>query len=214
MLKVFITACLINFSLLFFSLNLFGQIETQRFDITSADEVVGHLIATKKVEKEITVYEIYSDVTIQVIFKLRMINEIKAVFKNNVLIRSNATLQLNDRSYSDCQIEKQNGFYSMEYDGDKSIIELQEITSSSAKLYWKKPLAEKYSLSETEGEMRQVDRKAAQQFALSAEGSKRNVSLYKYSESAGLHMINVMRPLAPALAIIKTKNNTQKSNNH
>ncbi|MEM9052655.1 MAG: DUF6134 family protein [Bacteroidota bacterium] len=186
-----------------FGVSVFGQVEKGFFRVTSDDDEVGHLTANKKIDGEVTTYEISSEVTVRVVFKLRMTNEIQAVFKEGVLIYSSATLYLNDKVYSDTRIEKKQGFYTVIKDGHETKIFQSAIRSSSAKLYWQQPISESVSLSETEGEMKDLDIQGFQKYALTADGSERSVSTYIYSETQGLSRINVVRPWVPELEIFR-----------
>ena len=186
-----------------------AQVYERRYNITSDGKDVGHLIATKKDEGRIIKYEISSDVTVRILFKIQMTNEIQAVFKDGILIYSSATLYLNGNVYSDAKIEKGNGFYTVEKDGHETKIYSDGIRSSSAKLYFYEPLGEDVSLSETEGEIKDVDIQGVKKYILTEGGSDRSVSTYIYSDSDGLHHIKLVRPFVPELYIYRVKDISQ-----
>ncbi|MFT4772689.1 MAG: hypothetical protein ACI9D1_002728, partial [Cryomorphaceae bacterium] len=86
-----------------------GQAYEGHYKVTSDKKDVGYIVATKKDEGNVVKYEISSDVSIRILFKIQMTNEIQAVFKDGILIYSSATLYLNGNVYSDTKIEKGNG---------------------------------------------------------------------------------------------------------
>jgi hypothetical protein len=182
---------------------VFCQISYSHYEVTSSGDKVGHLTASKKVSNDITVYGISSEVSIRVVFKIQMTNEIQAIFKNGILEYSSATLYMNDKVHSDTRIERKEGYYQIEKDGHQTKIYQDEIRSSSAKLYWQEPVGESVSLSETEGEMKDLDIEGYRKYALSADGSSRSVSTYYYSDTAGLSKIHVVRPFVPELHIFR-----------
>ncbi|MGB6034810.1 MAG: DUF6134 family protein [Cryomorphaceae bacterium] len=181
-----------------------GQVMESHYKIMSDDDEVGHLLASKKEDGNIIKYEISSDVSIRILFKIQMTNEIQAVFKNGILVYSSATLYLNGKVYSDTKIEKEDGFYRVEKDGHETKIYSGAIRSSSAKLYFKEPIGEATSLSETEGEMKEVDLQGVRKYALTENGNSRSVSTYIYSADEGvLERITLVRPYVPELHIFR-----------
>lgn len=194
--------CLI-ISLLLISNIIAGQVDKKHYKIMSDDDHVGHLIASKRADGEHLKYEISSDVTIRILFKIQMTNEIQAVFKDGILIYSSATLFMNGRVYSDTKIEKANGYYTVSKDGHETKIYTNAIRSSSAKLYFVEPVGEEVSLSETEGELKDLDIQGVQKYALTADGSDRSVSTYFYSTTNGLSRIHLVRPYVPELHIFR-----------
>jgi hypothetical protein len=191
------------------SVILEGQVYETNYEITSDEKDVGHLIATMKEEGNVVKYEISSDVTIRILFKIEMTNEIQAVFKDGILIYSSATLYLNGNVYSDTKIEKGNGFYSVLKDDHETKIYSEAIRSSSAKLYFKEPIGEGTSLSETEGEMKEVDLQGIRKYALTENGNSRSVSTYIYSREEGiLERIKLVRPYVPELHIYRVEDDS------
>ncbi|MCZ4409954.1 hypothetical protein O3Q51_14125 [Cryomorphaceae bacterium 1068] len=182
-----------------------GQVYKRHYKITSDKKDVGYLTATKRHDGNVTKFEISSDVTIRVLFKVQMTNKILAVFEDGVLQYSTAILYVNGSIYSDTRIKKGNGFYTIEKDGRESKIYAGEIRSSSAKLYFHEPIGEEISLSETEGEIKELDIQGVQKYALSENGSERSVSTYIYSPNEGLNQIEVIRPFVPELYIYRVR---------
>lgn len=183
---------------------LHGQVIEGRYKIMSDNDEVGHLVASKKEDGNIIKYEISSDVSIRIIFKIQMTNEIQAVFKNGILVYSSATLYLNGKVYSDTKIEKDDGFYTVLKDDHETKIYSEGISSSSAKLYFQQPIGEATSLSETEGELKEVDLQGIRKYALTENGSSRSVSTYIYSPDEGvLERITLVRPYVPELLIYR-----------
>jgi hypothetical protein len=182
-----------------------GQVHKRHYKITSDEKDVGYLTATKRQDGNVTKFEISSDVTIRVLFKVQMTNKILAVFEDGVLQYSTAVLYVNGSIYSDTRIKKGNGYYSIEKDGRESKIHTNEIRSSSAKLYFHEPIGEEISLSETEGELKELDIQGVQKYALSENGSERSVSTYIYSPNEGLDQIEVVRPFVPELYIYRVR---------
>ncbi len=182
-----------------------GQVYKRHYKITSDKKDVGYLTATKSHDGKVTKFEISSDVTVRILFKVQMTNKIQAVFEDGVLQYSTATLYVNGSVYSDTKIKKENGFYTIEKDGRQSKIYTREIRSSSAKLYFHEPIGEEISLSETEGEIKELDIQGVQKYALSEDGSERSVSTYIYSSEEGLNQIEVVRPFVPELYIYRVK---------
>ena len=183
-----------------------GQVYERHYKITSDKKDVGYLTATKRHDGNVTKFEISSDVTIRILFKVQMTNKIQAVFEDGVLQYSTATLYINGSVYSDTRIKKGNGFYTIEKDGRQRKINTREIRSSSAKLYFHEPIGEEISLSETEGEIKELDIQGVQKYALSENGNERSVSTYIYSSDQGLNQIEVVRPFVPELYIYRVKN--------
>lgn len=180
-----------------------GQVYKGHYKITSDKDEVGQLVATKKKEGDLVKYEISSDVTVRILFKVQMTSEIQAVFRNEVLIYSSATLYLNGKVYSDTKIERGNGFYTVNKDGHETKIYSHEIRSSSAKLYFHEPIGEEFSLSETEGEMKTVDIQGIKNYALTQDRNDRSVSTYIYREGEGLNRIRLVRPYVPELYVYR-----------
>lgn len=183
-----------------------GQVHKRHYQITSDKKEVGYLLATKSDEGNIIKFGISSDVSIRILFKIQMTNEIQAVFEKGILIYSSATLYLNGSVYSSTQIEKGDGFYTVEKDGHKTKLFTDAIRSSSAKLYFHEPLGEATSLSETEGEMKDVDLQGVGKYALTENGNSKSVSTYIYSPSEGLDRIKLVRPYVPQLFIYRVEN--------
>jgi hypothetical protein len=182
-----------------------GQAYEGHYKITSDKKDVGYIVATKKDEGNVVKYEISSDVSIRILFKIQMTNEIQAVFKDGILIYSSATLYLNGNVYSDTKIEKGNGLYTIEKDGHETKIYSDGIRSSSAKLYFHEPIGESMSLSETEGEMKEVDLEGLRKYALTENENSRSVSTYIYSPEGALDRIELVRPYVPELYIYRVK---------
>jgi hypothetical protein len=195
---------LIIFLLLISSLTE-GQVYVGHYKITSDKKDVGYIIATKKDEGNVIQYEISSDVSIRIIFKIQMTNEIQAVFKDGILVYSSSTLYLNGNVYSDTKIEKGDGFYTVVKDDHETKIYSDGIRSSSAKLYFHEPIGESTSLSETEGEMKEVDLQGIRKYALTENENSRSVSTYIYSPEGGLDDIELVRPYVPELYIYRVK---------
>jgi hypothetical protein len=182
---------------------LYGQATKSHFKITSDKKEVGYLIATMDVQDDVVVYEISSEVSIRILFRVKMENKIRSVFKNGILISSTAVLYLNGNVYSDTKIEKAEGYYRVVKDGDHSKIIADEIRSCSAKLYFKEPIGEAVSLSETEGELKDVDLQGFGKYALNSDGSEKSVSTYNYGRNEVLNQIEVIRPYVPELFIYR-----------
>lgn len=197
---------LIVFFFIFISSLLHGQVYEGRYQITSDSKEVGSLLATKKVDGDIIKYEISSDVSIRILFKIQMTNEIQAVFKKGVLVYSSSTLYLNGNVYSDTKIEKEEGFYTIVKDDHETKLFSDGIRSSSAKLYFHEPIGEALSLSETEGEMKEVDLQGFRKYALTESGNSRSVSTYIYTPEKGiLEQITLVRPYVPELNVYRIK---------
>ena len=188
---------------LFISLLLQGQALEGHYKIMSDDDEVGHLVALKKEDGNIVKYEIFSDVSIRILFKIQMTNKIQAVFKNGILQYSTSTLYLNGKLYSDTKIRKENGFYTVVKDDNESKIYSDGIGSSSAKLYFNQPIGEATSLSETEGELKEVDLQGVNKYSLTENGNNKSVSTYIYSKEGQPYQISLVRPYVPELSIFK-----------
>jgi len=188
---------------------LSGQVAEGYYKIMSDDDEVGYLVASKKEDGNIVKYEIYSDISIRILFKIQMTNEILAVFKNGILQYSTSTLYLNGKLYSDTKIKKENGFYTVLKDDQESKINSDGIGSSSAKLYFKQPIGEATSLSETEGELKEVDLQGVRKYSLTETGNSKSVSTYTYSKEDQPQRIKLVRPYVPELSIYRVQDSSE-----
>ena len=188
------------FSFLFVSTCLLGQVYTRSYEVKSGDKRVGEINATKHVSGEVVQYEVTSDVYMTMIFSIHVSYKVQANFKEGVMVSSSATVYINDRVQNKVDAERTGDHYTVNIDGHTSRI-YEDITFSSAKLYFSKPEKIKEVFSETNGIMKNLSETADGNFRLKDPDKDSSVNTYTYSSEQGLHSIVIERSLFPTLNV-------------
>ncbi len=182
------------------SMSCFGQTYKRNFTITSDDKQVGIMSATRSEEGDFVQYDVSSEVSMTILFKISVSYKVQATYKNDLLVASSATVYLNGDVQNDVNVERTGDHYTVTADGHTTRI-YEDIRWSSAKLYFNKPVGAKKVLSETDGLLKNISELANGDFRLKDPEKESNVNTYNYSSDQGLNSIDLQRALLPDLLI-------------
>lgn len=187
-----------------FSLSANAQIYLRNYEIESDDKVVGGITATRSSEGDFTEYIVTSEVTMRIIFEINVSYKVQAVYKNEVLVSSSATIYLNGAIQNDVSCERTGDHYTVVVDGHTTRI-YEDIQWSSAKLYFNKPKGAKKVFSETDGNFKNMGETSDGKFVQRDPQKDKNVNTYTYSSDQGLHSILFKRMLLPDLTVTSVR---------
>jgi len=178
-----------------------AQVYERHFKINSDGTDIGVLMAVKRVSGDISQYELESEVSTTLRFRVNLVNKIQANFEGEVLMHSSSTTYLNGEVFSKTEIQKTADGYSVKKDGHETKIFDAAISFSSAKLYFQEPGESVKTLSESEGYMKSLEKVGDKKYELRVEGNKTDAAIYSYSSDQGLHQIAVEQKQLPDLKI-------------
>ena len=182
------------------SLSANAQIYMRNYEIESDDSVVGGITATRSTEGDFIEYNVTSEVKMRIIFEINVSYKVQAIYKNEVLVSSSATIYLNGAIQNDVNCQRTGDHYTVVVDGHTSRI-YEDIKWSSAKLYFNKPKDARKVFSETDGEFKNIGETADGKFVQRDPKKDKNVNTYTYSSDQGLHSILFKRMLLPDLTV-------------
>ncbi len=198
--KIFIPILLVLVSLS----SVRAQVYTRKYEVKSSDKRIGQVVVTRSLEGEIEQYTVDSDVTMSMIISLNVSYKVQATFKKGVLVASSATIYLNGNIQDQVDVERKGDHYEVVMNGHTTRI-YQEITASSASLFFSKPKGIKTVFSETSGIMKPVTETADGKFKLRDPDKESNLNTYTYSSDQGLNGIEIERSLFPTLNLVYTR---------
>ena len=187
-----------------FSLSANAQTYLRNYEIESDDKVVGGITATKSTEGDYTEYNVTSEVAMRIIFQINVSYKAQAVYKNNILVSSSATIYLNGAIQNDVSCQRTGDHYTVVVDGHTTRI-YEDIEWSSAKLYFNKPKGARKVFSETDGDFKTIGETADGKFVQRDPQKDKNVNTYTYSSDQGLHSILFKRMLLPDLTVTSVR---------
>ncbi len=185
---------------LVFSLSANAQTYVRNYEISSSDKVVGGISATKSTEGDYTHYDVFSEVSMRILFEVNVSYKVQAIYKNDILQSSSATVYLNGNVQNDVNCERTGDHYTIVADGHTTRI-YEDIRWSSAKLYFNKPKDVRKMFSETDGTFKTLSTTADGKILSKDPEKESNVNTYTYSTDQGLHSIIMERMLLPTLKI-------------
>lgn len=191
---------------LFFSLALLvafsanAQTYLRNYEIESSDKVVGGITATRSIDGDFIEYNVTSDVSMTILFEVNVSYKVQAIFKNNILVSSSATVYLNGNPQNDVICERTGDHYTIVADGHTTKI-YEDIKFTSASLYFNKPAGVRKVFSETDGTFKTVSETSEGKFKLKDPEKEKNVNTYTYSSDQGLQSIIIDRMLLPTLKV-------------
>lgn len=191
---------------LFFSLTVLlclsanAQTYLRNYEIESSDKVVGGITATRSIEGDYTEYNVTSEVAMTILFEVEVSYKVQAIYKNDILISSSATVYLNGNTQNDVNCERTGDHYTIVADGHTTRI-YEDIKYSSALLYFNKPTDVRKVFSETDGTLKTLTETADGKFRLKDPEKEKNVNTYTYSSDQGLQSIIIDRMLLPTLKV-------------
>lgn len=187
-----------------FSLSANAQTYLRNYQIESDDKVVGGITATRSVEGDYMEYNVTSEVKMRIIFEINVSYKVQAIYKNEILVSSSATIYLNGAIQNDVSCERTGDHYTVEVDGHTTRI-YEDIKWSSAKLYFTKPKDARKVFSETDGSFKNIGETADGKFVQRDPQRDKNVNTYTYSSDQGLHSILFKRMLLPDLTVTSVR---------
>ena len=187
-------------SIILFSLTANAQTYLRNYEIESDDKVVGGITATRSVEGDYVEYNVTSDVRMRVLFEVNVSYKLQAIYKDEILVSSSATIYLNGAIQNDVSCERTGDHYTIVVDGHTTRI-YEDIHWSSGKLYFNKPKGAKKVFSETDGNFKNIGETADGKFVQRDPKKEKNVNTYTYSSDQGLHSILLKRMLLPELKV-------------
>lgn len=183
-----------------FSLSANAQTYLRNYEIESDDKVVGGITATRSTEGDYVEYNVTSEVSMRIIFQINVSYKVQAIYKNEILVSSSATIYLNGAIQNDVICERTGDHYTVVVDGHTTRI-YEDIQWSSAKLYFNKPEGTRKMFSETDGNFKNIGVTADGKFVQRDPKKDKNVNTYTYSSDQGLHSILFKRMLLPDLTV-------------
>lgn len=177
-----------------------AQDVSRHYDVMSGDKTVGIVHARKYVEGESTRYDVISEVTMSLIFKVHVSYKVSAVYRYNALQASTATIYLNGSVKNQIDVIRRNGYYDVVIDGAMSRID-GNITASSATLYFEKPPLPSQVFSETSGILKPLTTMADGRLLLQDPNRDSEINRYLYHGDNLLKTIDIERFLFPSLVL-------------
>jgi hypothetical protein len=190
----------------FLSTTTQAQLYERHYKISSDGENIGYLIARQRAEGDMVHYEITSEVTTSLVFRINLNTEIQASYEDGVLRNASATTYLNGNVHSDTKVRKTPDGYTVVKDGHETKIYASEIRFSSAKLYFHEPKEVGRSLAESGGILKKLEEVGEKKYALYAEGNESEKSVYTFSSDQGLYQIDATHARIADLKITRVRN--------
>ena len=184
----------------FFCLSANAQIYLRNYEISSSDKVVGGIEATRTPEGDYVRYDVTSEVTMRILFEIKVSYKVQAIYKSGVLVSSSATVYLNGNVQNDVNVERTGDHYTVVADGHTTRI-YEDIKCSSALLYFNKPKDTRKVFSETDGAFRDLSETADGKFKSRDPENENNVNTYIFSSDQGMQSVILERPLLPTLKV-------------
>ena len=185
---------------LFTNLIAVSQVYTRNYEIKAGDRIIGEVRAIKNDEGGLIQYDVTSEVKYKLLFTIEVSYRVQANYKDEELISSSSTVYLNGNVQNTIDIEKTGDHYTVVQDGHTTRI-YNDISYSSAKLYFARPDDIKSVLSETEGRMMKLTKTSEGKFKLRDPEKESSLNTYAYSSDQGLHSIEIERKLFPTLKL-------------
>lgn len=186
-----------------------AQVYERHYKVHSEGEDIGSVIARKRVEGDVTHYEVNSKVSTNLVHDIDLVIRIQAGYEGGVLRHSSSTTYLNGDILSSTFVQKKSENYDVTKDGHRTKIYLPEIKMSSAKLYFQEPEKESSSLSEMEGIMKSLENVGDKKYELKIKGDKRYSGVYTFSSDQGLYQIQVNGKQIPEMKITGIRHTDQ-----
>ncbi len=183
-----------------FCLSANAQTYLRNYKVESSDKLVGKISATRSVDGDYVQYDITSVVVMTILFEVKVEYKLQAIYKNDILVSSSATVYLNGRTQNDMNCERTGDHYTLVSDGHTTRI-YEDIKWSSAKLYFHKPDDVRKVFSETDGTFKNLSETADGKFLLKDPEKDSNMNTYSYSSDQGLNQIIIERSLLPTLKV-------------
>lgn len=184
-----------------FCLSANAQIYLRNYEISSSDKVVGGISATRTPEGDYIRYDVSSEVSMRILFEVNVSYKVQAIYQNDVLVSSSATVYLNGNVQNNVNCQRTGDHYTIVADGHTTRI-YEDIKWSSALLYFNKPKDVRKIFSETEGIFKNLSETADGKFKLKDPEKETIVNTYTFSSDQGLQSIILERPLLPTLKIV------------
>ena len=184
-----------------FCLSANAQIYLRNYEISSSDKVVGGISATRTPEGDYVRYDVSSEVSMRILFEVNVSYKVQAIYQNDVLVSSSATVYLNGNVQNNVNCQRTGDHYTIVADGHTTRI-YEDIKWSSALLYFNKPKDVRKIFSETEGIFKNLSETADGKFKLKDPEKETIVNTYTFSSDQGLQSIILERPLLPTLKIV------------
>src|SRR5690554_6900704 len=184
-----------------FCLSANAQIYLRNYEISSSDKVVGGISATRTPEGDYVRYDVSSEVSMRILFEVNVSYKVQAIYQNDVLVSSSATVYLNGNVQNNVNCQRTGDHYIIVADGHTTRI-YEDIKWSSALLYFNKPKDVRKIFSETEGIFKNLSETADGKFKLKDPEKETIVNTYTFSSDQGLQSIILERPLLPTLKIV------------
>lgn len=183
-----------------FCLSANAQIYLRNYEISSGDKVIGGISVTRTPEGEYVRYDVTSEASMRVLFMVNVSYKVQAIYKNDILVSSSATVYLNGNVQNNVICERTGDHYTVVADGHTTKI-YEDIKWTSARLYFNKPQDTKKIFSETDGIFKNLSETADGKFKSRDPEKEAIVNTYTYSSDQGLQSIILERPLMPTLKV-------------
>ncbi len=177
-----------------------AQTVTREYDVISSNDKVGSVVAVKRESNGYEHYLITCEMSVRMLLKINVSYNLKASYKNGILVSSAATVYLNDKVQNKVNVERSGSNYVMIKDGDTEII-TYPIEYSSARLYFQLPDGDKQVFSETDGTFKTLKRLSTYAFELTGPGNSSDNNKYTYVPNLGLLSIVVDRQFIPTFQL-------------
>lgn len=177
--------------------------EKHYYEVRSGDKSVGEVLAEKKTVGDLTRYEVRSNVTISMVFKVHVAYKVIATYRDGIMEASTATVYVNGSVKNQVDALRNGDHYEVVIDGDITLF-YGNITASSATLYFAKPLVGTAMFSETSGVLKVFTAMRDGRLMLREPDSDSNHNTYLYKNDHLLTEVAIERFLFPSLSLHHT----------
>lgn len=178
-------------------------VEKHYYEVRSGDKTVGEVLAEKKTVGDVTRYEVRSNVTISMVFKVHVAYKVIATYRDGVMEASTATVYVNGSAKDQVDALRSGDHYQVVIDGDITLF-YGDITASSATLYFDKPEVGAAMFSETSGVLKVFTAMRDGRLMLRDPDSDSNHNTYLYENDHLLSEVAIERFLYPSLSLHHT----------
>lgn len=183
-------------ALLALCISVQAQTYVRNFEAKANGKQVGHVKATKIVDGDLIQYLVESEVKMHILFTVNVTYRAQASYKGGVLISSSASVYVNGHLQNSVVTEKTGSHYTIVEDEHTTKI-YDEITMSTAKMYFNRPADLRKVYSESEGIMKPLVETSEGKFKVKDPASADNVTVYGYSSDQGVHDIVITKTHLP-----------------
>lgn len=170
---------LIIYILAFHSFQNEDSIDTKYFDVVVHNKVVGELIASKSLEKGITVYKNYTNIKTHIIKDITVSYQYEVSFQNGQMEEADATILLNEKVHEQTKTNWTGNKYLFQKHEEEDSYISKPITNSVVMLLIEEPIGQKSVYSELSGTLHDLTDLGDHVYKKTNENGKKNFYYYK-----------------------------------